>query len=213
MNSRDRSADAHAHIRKVIPCLRPLLEAIGEVSLPAPVQEPVADSLARIVAGQMLSRSAARLIISRMEAAAERLGGCGIYSLPETELRMCGLSARKARTMGFIAELATNEPHRLEAWRTLPFESLIREVSQIWGLSDWSAAMLAIFYFGHTDVFPSTDGSIVRAIQLIRGETLGDLAHFDHRAAAPYRSYLAMTLWVALDGGYLKATSVSPAAQ
>lgn len=196
----DERTRAYTHIRANLPPLERLIDVTGEVPVPQSDAEPVPDALVRIVAGQMLSRMAAQSIVRRMAEAAERLECGPLYRLPEEELRASGLSGRKARTIALIREIADAEPERLENWRKLPFEELATEVSGIWGLSNWSASVLGIFHFGHPDVFPLSDGSLVRAIRLVEQET-GPL-EFD--AAAPYRSYLALTLWAALDNGHLK---------
>jgi len=59
--------------------------------------------------------------------------------------------------------------------------------------------MLAIFHFGHPDVFPSADGSIARASALVT-EHLAPT--FDPGRAAPNRTLLAAYLWASLDRGY-----------
>ena len=198
-------ASAYIHIRTELPALAALIDATGEIALPTMSSEPVADALVRIVAGQMLSQLAAKSIINRIKNAAERQGCGTLCQLPVTELRRCGLSERKAKTISLIAGIAEAEPERLEAWRALPFEDLRGEVSLVWGLSDWSASVLAIFHFGQPDVFPMSDGSLIRAIRLVerRVPHVGD--RLKHEAAAPFRSYLALTLWAALDKGHLTA--------
>lgn len=62
-------------------------------------------------------------------------------------------------------------------------------------MSDWTASILAIFHFGHEDVFPHNDGSINRALSKIGYVP----ENFDPLPAALYRSYLAMYLWSILD--------------
>lgn len=205
--SEEQRASAYTHIRAELPALDPLIGATGEVALPPMSKEPVADALVRIVAGQMLSRFAAQSILGRMRAAAERVGCGPLYCLPEDELRACGLSGRKAKTIALVAEMAGAEPERLESWRSLPFDELRRDVSRVWGLSDWSASVLAIFHFGHADVFPLSDGSLVRAIRLVERQLLPAGERLSHSAASPYRSYLALTLWTGLDDGHLDGCS------
>ncbi len=197
--------EAYSHLRDRYPFLVDLIAATGEVRLPEPNGDAVACSLVRIVAGQMLSRTAAQTILARMGAAADRLGLATLYVLPEAELRACGLSGRKARTIGMIAEIMSTEPARFERWRELPFPELRREVAGIWGLSDWSASVLAIFDFAHEDVFPLSDGSIIRAIRFIEKQKMRIGEKFQHEFASPYGSYLALTLWAALDTGVLTA--------
>jgi 3-methyladenine DNA glycosylase/8-oxoguanine DNA glycosylase len=140
-----------------------------------------------------------------MAAAATRSHLEQLYLLDESELRSCGLSGRKAKAIGAIRDLAENQPDRLELWRTLEWVDLRREVSSIWGLSDWSAGILAIFDFALPDVFPIGDGSLVRAMRLVEKLHMDEGDEFPHTAGSPYGSYLAVTLWAALDHGHLVA--------
>lgn len=181
-----------------------LIERTGEQALPAPTRTTVAASLVHIAAGQMLSRLAAQTILGRMTAALERQGLDHLYHLDAETLRSCGLSGRKARTVKAIADLADKEGARLEGWRTLAWEDLRREVGSVWGLGDWSAGVLAIFDFGLPDVFPLGDGSLVRAMRLIEQRHMDLGETFPHERASPYGSYLAVTLWAALDDGHLE---------
>lgn len=77
------------------------------------------------------------------------------------------------------------------------------EVRKHWGLSDWTAEMLAIFHFGHGDVFPSADGTIKRAVGLVRNHIDPDS---DPELARPHRTTLAHALWASIDCGYWKGT-------
>lgn len=187
-----------------MPFLAPLISATGELPLPSPTNNTVADSAVRIVVGQMLSRLAAQTILDRMNARAEEKQVLHLYQLDDADLRRCGLSGRKTRTVKTISELATKENHRLESWRRLSWPELRQEVSSVWGLGEWSAAMLAIFEFGLPDVFPLSDGSLVRAMRLIEQEHLGEDVLFPHEKGSPFGSYLAITLWSCLDNGYLQ---------
>ena len=207
--SEEQRAEAYTHIRAQLPFLSPLIAATAEIDLPKRNGEPVADALVRIVAGQMLSRSAAQSILARMNIAAQWVGCGPLHRLPESELRACGLSGRKAKTIALISEMASTEAERLESWRALPFDELRREVSSVWGLSDWSASVLGIFHFGQPDVFPMSDGSLVRAIRLIEQQMSIIEDRLAHEAAAPFRSYLALTFWAALDHGHLVAAQAA----
>jgi DNA-3-methyladenine glycosylase II len=76
------------------------------------------------------------------------------------------------------------------------------EVTAFWGMSDWSAAILSIFYFGHEDVFPASDGTLLRVQALLQSAGYVN-ANVGGAEAAPYRSYLALYLWKLNDDGLL----------
>lgn len=197
---------AYDHLAEAFPTLKPLFAATGYVRVPTPSTVGVEEALGKIVVGQMLSRAAADTIYARLVKRAETTGRCTVLLLPEGDLRACGLSARKARTFAAIAELARCSPDRLLSWRYLSYDDLRCEVASVWGLSDWSAAMLAIFHFGLPDVFPVNDGSVQRASSLINALYYAEGPPLDYTKASPFGSYLALTLWAALDDGHLAVT-------
>jgi DNA-3-methyladenine glycosylase II len=72
-------------------------------------------------------------------------------------------------------------------------------------MGNWTASIISLFYIGHEDVFPSADGSLRRAMAILDRTKRGKRKKpFDPDRAAPYRSYLALYLWHALDSGLLK---------
>jgi len=155
----------------------------------------VLDALSRIIIGQMLSRKAASTIIYRAESLAAKEDKGEIALLSEQEMRSCGISSSKAKAIKLFAEQYFNDVNRYENWRNLESARLFAEVNNHWGLSHWSASMLAIFYFGFEDVYPVNDGSIRRITSLLaqKGITI------EPEKAAPHRSYLALYLWEMLD--------------
>lgn len=155
----------------------------------------VLGSISRIVIGQMLSRKASSTIIHRAESLAAKEGKCEIALLSAEEMRSCGISSSKAKAIMLFAEQYFNDVNRYENWRNLDSARLFAEVNKHWGLSHWTASMLAIFYFGFEDVYPMNDGSIKRITSLLAEKGIT----FEPEKAEPYRSYLALYLWEMLD--------------
>ena len=155
----------------------------------------VIGAISKIVIGQMLSRKAASTIIHRAESLAAKEDKCEIALLSAEEMRSCGISGSKAKAIKLFAEQYFNDEDRYENWRNLDSSRLFAEVNKHWGLSHWTASMLAIFYFGFEDVYPVNDGSIKRISGLLEQKGIT----FEPEKAAPYRSYLALYLWKILD--------------
>ena len=162
------------------------------------------EALVRVITGQMLSAQAAATIYGRIEAEARRRRLKGSWLLDHEALRACGLSGGKARAVGEVASRVGRDPRALDHWYDLPADDLMAAVRELRGLGNWTASIIALFYVGHEDIFPEADGSLKRAITLIEARAGGRRRRaFDPGLAAPYRSYLAMYLWRALDDGML----------
>ncbi len=183
------------------PQLSTLLQKVPTLELLKPQPTPIPEAVSRVVVGQMLSRTAADKIYDRLVGRQISCGHEGVWQLPESELLGCGLSRRKVRTIREFAAYYDSNPYKVEAWRALDYQELSAAVSEHWGLSRWSADMLAIFYFAMPDVFPESDGSILRVCQIL--ESCYSMEPIDPELARPFRSMLARYMWALLDCGEL----------
>lgn len=129
------------------PQLSTLLQKVPTLELLKPQPTPIPEAVSRVVVGQMLSRTAADKIYDRLVGRQISCGHEGVWQLPESELLGCGLSRRKVRTIREFAAYYDSNPYKVEAWRALDYQELSAAVSEHWGLSRWSADMLAIFIF------------------------------------------------------------------
>jgi DNA-3-methyladenine glycosylase II len=168
------------------------IPSVGEIK---PSNSTVINAVTEIIVSQMLSRKAAGTIIHRAESLAIKRDKNEIALLSPEEMRSCGISSSKAKAIKLFAEHYYSDVEKFENWRNLDGSRLFYEVNKHWGLSHWTASMLAIFYFGLEDVYPVNDGSIKRVTRILEQEGIT----FDPEKAAPYRSYLALYLWEMLD--------------
>lgn len=174
----------------------PCLEAI------APSNAPFALVLCRSVAGQQLSTKAAASIWQRVinlvcceQSEEEQLHR--LSQLSTEELRSCGLSNAKCRTITeVLAKHASGALNGAEL-QHLPDQERDAVLTQIWGIGQWTADMMAIFYFARPDVWPEGDLAVQNTLQALtskRRKNSRTAKHF-----APYRSYLARYMWQHLD--------------
>ncbi len=162
----------------------------------------LAEAVVEAVVGQMLSGKAADTIYGRLCALRTTRHLSGTWELGATDLRACGLSRSKTRTIIEFGDALKDKPSLVEDWRVLPSDEMIKQVKGFWGMSDWTGATLALFHLGHEDVFPKGDGSLTRALTAIAKRNRRRRL-LDPRKATPYRSYLALYLWKALDNGVI----------
>lgn len=158
----------------------------------------VADAVTQIVIGQMLSRHAAQTIYKRVEATRIEKKLEGGWKLSATELAAQGVSARKARSIIEFGKKYEKNPKHYENWRKLTYSDLQVEVSSQWGLSTWSADILAISHFGFKDVFPDNDGTLKRAVAILN-DSYYLKSKFQAEKAKPYRTFLSLYLWRLID--------------
>ncbi len=166
---------------------------------------PLPEAVVRVITGQMLSGKAAMTIYNRVAAARDKRKLAGSWLLDQQSLRACGLSTAKSQAIVRFGCRVGKTACSLDHWRDLCIDDLFLEIKHIKGLGDWSAGIIALFYVGHEDVFPKGDGSLQRAIKLLslRKGGLPRSYRFNPEIAQPFRSYLALYLWQALDTGKL----------
>lgn len=174
-----------------------LQEAItecGPISKPQPHGLPLPVVMCRTIAGQQLSVQAARTIWSRVLADSQ--GEPLMEYLPSVEvaqLRACGLSRAKGRSMKAIADAFATDQLSENLLKRLPHTERSARLTAIWGVGQWTADMLGIFYFGERDIWPDTDVTVWKTLQRLtsrRRKTTLTAAKF-----SPQRSLLAKYLW------------------
>ncbi|MEO1040423.1 MAG: DNA-3-methyladenine glycosylase 2 family protein [Pseudomonadota bacterium] len=154
--------------------------------------------LARAVTGQQLSVAAARTIWARVEESAQGAPLMESFRPERSEaLRACGLSGAKTRTVCAIAEAARDGLLEVHALAPLSPEARAERLTSIWGVGQWTADMMNMFYFGETDIWPDGDVAARKTLERLtspRRKTVRTAARF-----APYRSYLALYMWRHVD--------------
>jgi len=154
----------------------------------------VDEAVLKVVTGQMLSRKAAETIYQRLRLELNDSKG-EVSQISYDAMIKCGLSRRKAKAIIEFSKEYSKNPSQYEAWRHLAYNELEAEVSSFWGMSKWTASMLAIFYFANPNVFPEGDGTLKKAKTLLSEG--GVILSIDK--AAPYKTYLAIYLWKFID--------------
>lgn len=156
-------------------------------------------ALVRAVIGQQLSTRAAASIAERL---AQRLGGAvtaaALATVADADLRACGLSAAKARTLSALAQAAASGEVDLVALDGREDTQVIATLVALPGIGLWTAHMFLMFGLGRLDVFAPGDLGLRRALQRLDG--LAELPAPEvcvTRAERwrPYRTVAAWHLW------------------
>ena len=189
-------------LRAKLPRLEPFFDAVADTSYPTAADMPLLNAIVRVVNSQMLSTASASAIFKRVEAQARKRRLKYLSNLTVDEFRACGMSHGKIRSIHEFRDRYQRDRDRYERWRELSFDELEAEVDSIWGISTWTAEMLAMFYFGHKDVFPSKDLAINRGVELIRRHIDDE---FEPDDGSPCRTLLARCIWRSFDIEYWRA--------
>jgi len=175
------------------PEIEELLTSCSSIDKLKPREVNVLEAVVKIVIGQMLSRHAAETIFQRVKCL--MIKDPSLLSINPEDFYLCGVSKQKTKAIMLFSEKYSANSSRFDKWSSISFEELSKEVELIWGISTWTASMLAIFYFAFEDVFPYKDGTIQRALEKLKERGI----FIKPELATPYRSYLALYLWKFID--------------
>lgn len=174
------------------------IELAGPLDLPSRADLPFAEYLCKAITGQQLSTKAASTIWGRVAASAQ--GGDLIEHFHESRtelLRSCGLSGAKSKAICAIARTAREGGLDAGELRRLSTPERAARLTAIWGVGQWTADMMSMFYFGDPDVWPDGDVAARKTLERLtssRRKTARTAALF-----APHRSYLALYMWKHVD--------------
>lgn len=201
-------AEALAHLRRRDPVLAGLIERHGDPDLTIDPERASRDhyaALLRAIVGQQLSTTVARVIWGRM---LERFDGRAptpqevLDDDPEELRGAVGLSRAKTVYLRSLAEHVLSGELDLEHVSTLPDDELVRELTAVKGIGEWSAHMFLMFQLERPDVLAVGDLGVRRAVQIAYElDELPSQAELSELGEpwAPYRSIACHVLWQSLD--------------
>jgi DNA-3-methyladenine glycosylase II len=189
------------HLKKSDPVLRAIIERVGPCRME--FSAPEFSSLAEAIVYQQLNGKAAVTIFNRFAAlAGEPLTPEGILKLSDEQLRGAGLSKQKS---AYLKDLSAKTSAGLLDFARLPElsdEEVIKHLTQVKGIGEWTAHMFLIFSLRRPNVLPTGDYGVQVAIKkhykkrkLPKPDVMEKIA----RPWAPYRSIACWYLWRSLD--------------
>ena len=156
-------------------------------------------AIARSIVYQQLASAAAKTIFER--ACALTPGPAfpterECLSLPKERFRSAGLSAAKARSIGELAAGCASGSVRLRAVSRRSDEEVVRMLTTVWGIGEWTAQMFLIFRLGRLDVMPAGDLGIREGVRRLDGLEERPSAKSVARRARPWRPLRTVAAWV-----------------
>jgi DNA-3-methyladenine glycosylase II len=189
--------EAREFLRKADPVLARLIDARPDFRPRAWMEElPPLDAFGSLifgVAGQQLSVSSTRAIISRLQ---QRFGGnipspAELLAADPQVLRESGFSTRKGETLRALAERFVDGRLSEDAFADMTDEEIEAALTDVSGIGPWTARGFLLVAMDRPDVFLSGDLALRRTIQREYGldhlSTEEELADLSDRWR-PYRS-------------------------
>jgi DNA-3-methyladenine glycosylase II len=157
--------------------------------------------LASSIVGQQLSVKAASTIWGRVEVL---LGGEVIpervLATADEDLRGAGLSTGKTKYIKNLATAVLDKTVRLDELHSMTDEEVIKHLTVVKGIGEWTAEMFLIFTLARPNVFALKDLGLYNSMRRLFGEELTKEQIEEIRAKwTPWQSYASLYLWKDLD--------------
>jgi DNA-3-methyladenine glycosylase II len=189
------------HLSKADPILRAIIGRVGPCRIE--YGPPEFHSLAESIVYQQLNGKAASTIFERFAAlAGDPVTPKGILKLTDAQMRSVGLSKQKSSYLRDMAERTVHGELNFGKLHALPDEEVIKHLTQVKGVGEWTAQMFLMFTLRRPNVLPTGDFGVQMAIKKhYKKRKLPKPLQMEKLAKAwePYRSVACWYLWRSLD--------------
>ncbi len=193
-------SSAENYLAKIDPALGAIIESNGPLETIKPWTTDYFEALCESIISQQISIKAADKIFGRFRLATDLLPE-RVLLIDEDSKKEIGLSAQKLRYLKSLAQHFADDPAVFKHLDGLSDEAVIRELTNVKGIGEWTAQMFLMFVLCREDIFAPNDGGLQRAmvgiyqLDRIRPKELAELA----AKWAPHRSTASRHLWKTLD--------------
>lgn len=127
-----------------------------------------------------------------------------VLKTSDKQLRSLGLSNAKTKYVKDLCDKLHNKEISLRGISKLSDEEVIAELTKVKGIGEWTAHMFLIFTLARSNILPTGDLGIKKAIMLNYGyKSLPDEDEVENLSRkmkwAPYNSYAALYMWKSID--------------
>ena len=161
-------------------------------------REPGFDGLVSMITAQQLSVASAKAIRAKMDAQLGEITPDRLVSASEEELRACGLSGPKIKTLRALSDAIMSGSLPFERLAELPVEEAHAAMIKVHGIGPWTAEVYLMFCLGVQDIFAPADLALQEGAKLAMGletrPTTKQMAEIAMRWA-PWRAVAARMLW------------------
>ncbi len=176
----------------------------------------VFEALVLAILGQQIATNVARIIrtlLIETYGPRQTIDGETYYAFPRPEtlaalrvedLRGMKLSQRKAEYVHGIACTALDDPEFIEGLHHLDDEAVVRQITSLRGVGNWTAQWLLIRALGRPDALPLGDLALRRVVSRLyfQDEPLNDTEVEEFcRRWSPYRTYATTYMFTAMRTG------------
>lgn len=174
------------------------------------IEEDGFKCIVKYIIGQQISDKARETIWQRVcSVLKKKVTPEKILEINDNELRKVGLSERKVNYIKILASAVISEDINFYDFKELTNEEIIKKLTALKGIGQWTAEMYLIFSLGRENVFSKGDGTIRRTIQWMYNlEKLPSpeilIKYFS--SWTQYATIVSLYLWKSIELGLVQKT-------
>jgi DNA-3-methyladenine glycosylase II len=155
------------HLAAICPHMRMIADLCG----PPPLRwrEPGFAGLVTMITAQQLSVASASAIRAKMDARLGTIDAARLLAASEAELRACGLSGPKIRTLRALSEAVLSGALPFDRLGEMEPAEAQAAMVQVHGIGPWTAEVYLMFCLGVQDIFAPADLALQEAAKLAMG--------------------------------------------
>ncbi len=184
------------YLARIEPRFGPVIAQAG----PVPLRRTQAgfEGLSRTIVSQQLSVASARAIWTRVTGRYPALCHDHILEATEADLRGCGLSGPKIRTLRAVAEATAEKRLDFVFLENASPDDVHAMMTGVKGIGPWTVDIYLMFHLCHADIFAPGDLALQEAVRIGFGLTARPTAKELAALAktwTPWRAVAARLLW------------------
>lgn len=156
---------------------------------------------------QMMSIKAGQAIFSRLETLCNgTISPDSISQLSDEEIRGTGTSNAKVTYIRCFTDAVTSGTLSLYELENMEDKDIIRRLTSIRGIGNWTAKMYLLFVLNRQDILPYEDGAFMQSYRWLykTGDCSSSTIISKCKKWSPYSSIAARFMYRALDNGLTK---------
>lgn len=200
------------HLALADPLLGRAMHLVGDFEYSA--HPNTEDFFFSTIIGQMMSNTVADVIENRVSAmCGGKMTADIIIGLGMERIRSAGVSMQKAEYMTLFAQKVKSEPQYLKQLATKSNDDIIKDLTSLRGIGNWTAKMYLLFVLNRFDILPYEDGAFLQAYRWLYQTEDIKPASIKGRCQVwqPYESIASRFMYRLLDYGYTKYPSIQEA--
>ena len=129
-----------------------------------------------------------------------------VSSLTDEQIKSTGTSINKVRCIRSLTDAIIDKSLSLDAFRDYQDEDVIKDLTSIKGIGQWTAKMFLLFVLNRNDILPYEDVAFLQSYQWLYKTNIIDKSSVEKRCKKwkPYSSIAARYMYRALDSGLTK---------